>query len=85
MNNPEQIDLNNLSLQQLEQLLLNIQSSIGEVELQKQAHIQNYTIVLQRYVVLKKEQEKTKPKLPILTKITVPKANNEEASYTLNK
>lgn len=85
MNNQEQIDLNNLSLQQVEQLLLNIQSSIGELEIQKQMHLNNYQIVLQRYVVLKKQQETPMAKLPNLKKITLPKANNEQASYTLNK
>lgn len=85
MNNPEQIDINKLTLQQLEQIIHDIQLTIGQLEIQKAMHVQNISVVINRFAELKKEQEKTKPKLPILTKITVPKANNEEASYTLNK
>lgn len=85
MNNPEQIDLNKLTLQQLEQIIHDIQLTIGQLEIQKAMHVQNISVVINRFAELKKQQEQTKPKLPILTKITVPKENNEEASYTLNK
>jgi hypothetical protein len=85
MNNPEQIDINSLNVQQLEQMIHDIQLIIGDLEIQKQMHVQNIAVLINRYTVLKKQQETPMAKLPNLKKITLPKANNEQASYTLNK
>lgn len=82
MNN-QQIDLNTLTLEQLEQLLGNLTSAIGQLELQKQMHIQTYVQVNTHYLNEKEKQAKqVKFKLPELKKITVPK--QEEVTYTPN-
>lgn len=83
MNN-QQIDLNTLTLEQLEQLLANLTSAIGQLELQKQMHIQTYVQVNTHYLHEKEKQAKQMPiKMPTLKKITLPK-KEEEATYTPN-
>lgn len=80
MNN-QQIDLNKLTIEQLEQLLGNLTSAIGQLELQKQMHVQTYVQVNTHYLAEKEKQVKFK--LPELKKITVPK-REEESTYTPN-
>lgn len=83
MNNQQQIDLNTLTVEQLEQLLGNLTSAIGQLELQKQMHVQTYVQVNTHYLNEKAKQAKQMPiKMPTLKKITLPK--KEEATYTPN-
>jgi hypothetical protein len=82
MNNQEQIDLNNLNKEQLEKLLLNIQSTIGQLEIDKQLQLYNYNIVMNRYAMLKQQEQQPMAKMPVLKKLNLP---NSEATYTINK
>jgi hypothetical protein len=81
MNNPEQADLNNLNEQQLTQLLFNIQTTIGKLEIDKQVHIGNAAIVAME--IQKKQKQQMPVVMPTLKKINLPK-QNENVSYTLN-
>lgn len=74
--NQQQIDLNSLSEQQLQQLLLNIESNIGKIELDKQMFLQTYFQV-QNFLAQLQEKAKQMPvKMPTLKKITLPKAES---------
>lgn len=72
--NQQPIDLNTLSEQQLQQLLLNIESNIGKIELDKQMFLQTYFQV-QNFLAQLQEKAKQMPvKMPTLKKITLPKS-----------
>lgn len=78
MNNTDNIQLDTLTPDQLNQLLFNIQAKIGQLEIEKQIHLNSYAQVA---------LEVQKRQVPKLKKINLPKQLDkaDEATYTLNK
>ena len=81
MNNQQQIDLNTLTETQLEQLLQQIQVTVGALEIEKQMHIQSFAQV-NAHLQNQKTARFKECKMPTLKKITLPKS--DEATYTAN-